>query len=319
MMPIDATLQEMTTPVEELAAALRRAVSPGTVVRANEALARRTTLRVGGRADLWVEPADEPDLSAVLAFADRMALPVMVIGRGSNLLIRDGGIRGLVLHLGRPGFAQVRAEGDRMRCGAGARLKAVAVEARKHGLSGLEFLEGIPGSVGGALRMNAGAHGSCVFDAVIEIRSLDRRGTAHVTAGSSFQAGYRSCPMLASQIAVEALLAGRPAPSGAIGQCMKEFNRKRWSTQPAAPSAGCVFKNPDSIPAGKLVDELGLKGMRIGGAMVSLEHGNFIVTDGSATASDVLRLIGRIQQEAKRARGIDLCTEVQIVGEEAEA
>ena len=296
---------------------LRRRVSPASVVREHEQLARRTTLRVGGGADLWFEPADEADLVAGLRLAGERNLPVMLIGRGSNLLVRDGGIRGLVVCLAQPHFLRVEIDGTRLRCGAGARLKTVAVEARRHGVAGLEFLEGIPGTVGGALRMNAGAHGGECFNLVREVRVVDARGEVRVLTPADMAPAYRSCPALRAQVAVEALFEGRPAAVEDIDRRMQEFNRKRWASQPAAPSAGCIFKNPDTIPAGRLVDELGLKGERLGGAMVSLEHGNFIVTTGPASASDVLGLIDRIRQRALSERGIHLETEVQIVGEEA--
>jgi UDP-N-acetylenolpyruvoylglucosamine reductase len=297
-------------------AALRSLLSAASVVLENESMARRTTLRVGGCADLWVEPASERDLAATLVFAREAALPVLVVGRGSNLLVRDGGLRGLVVSLSQSPFSSVEGEGDQLRCGAGARLKAVALEARKHALSGLEFLEGIPGSVGGALRMNAGAHGGCVFDRVVEVRLLDFEGKIHVLARDEIEAGYRSCPTLRSHVAVEALLRGIPSDEEAIGRRMKEFNQLRWASQPAAPSAGCMFKNPASVPAGKLVDELGLKGTRVGGAVVSQEHGNFIVTEGHTSSTDVLELIDRIKAEVRRQTGIELETEVQVVGEE---
>jgi len=300
----------------ELAEALRGVLSAVSVVRENEPLARRTTMRVGGSADVWVEPADEQDLSSLLSFISEKSLPVLVIGRGSNLLVRDGGVRGVVVSLAQPHFSRVVLKGGRLYCGAGVRLKAVAIEARKHGLAGLEFLEGIPGSVGGALRMNAGAHGGSTFGAVAEVRMLDMQGVVQVMAGDRMDAVYRSCTLLKRYVAVEAVFFGQPGESPVIDQRMKEFNEKRWASQPAAPSAGCIFKNPDSIPAGKLVDELGFKGVRVGGAMASQEHGNFIVTNGNATAADVLELIHRIKQEARVQRGLELQTEVQIVGEE---
>jgi UDP-N-acetylenolpyruvoylglucosamine reductase len=302
---------------QQMASALRAAVSVATTVRENEPLARRTTLRVGGPADVWVEPADEADLSAILACSSAHSWPIMVLGRGSNLLVRDGGIRGVVMSLSQPSFSNILVEGNRMRCGAGARLKAVAIEARRHGLAGLEFLEGIPGSVGGALRMNAGAHGGVAFGVVVEVRVLDQQGNSHVVAGGDMEAVYRSCPMLETHVAVEALLEGKADAPELIEKRMQAFNKKRWASQPAAPSAGCVFKNPESIPAGRLVEELGLKGARVGGAMVSLEHGNFVVTDGEARAADVLALIEQIQHRALNERGVSLQTEVQIVGEEA--
>lgn len=316
MMTAPVSSNETVLTPQALAHDLRGVVSAACVVRVSEPLARRTTLRVGGPADLWVEPADERDLSAALALAAARSVPVLAFGRGSNLLVRDGGIRGVVISLNQPHFSRVVVEEDRLRCGAGARLKAVAMEARRSRLSGLEFLEGIPGSVGGALRMNAGAHGGACFDVVREVRLLDPRGRLQVVKGSDMQAAYRSCPMLRTHVAVEALLEGRPAEAAVIEERMKALNHKRWSSQPAAPSAGCIFKNPDTIPAGKLVEELGLKGARVGGAMVSLEHGNFIVTDGTASSGDVLGLIDQIRELARLQRGLELEMEVQIVGEE---
>lgn len=300
---------------EETWAHLRAALAPATVIRRDEPLARRTTLRVGGPADFLVEPAGEEELSVLLKFCRRQDLPVFVLGRGSNLLIRDGGIRGVVISLAHADFSRIEIEGTILRCGAGARLKQVAVEARRAGVSGLEFLEGIPGSVGGALRMNAGAMGAATGDVVESIRLMDFEGRVSERGRSEVPWTYRSCPLLREQIALGAVLRGQALERDEIAARMAAFSRKRWDTQPAAPSAGCIFKNPETIPAGKLIDELGLKALRVGGASVSLEHGNFIVNDGTASAADVLQLIGRLQEKAREARGIDLRTEVEIVGE----
>jgi UDP-N-acetylmuramate--alanine ligase len=290
-------------------------LSAQSVVRRNERLAPRTTLRVGGPADLYVEPASEEDLSAVLSHCRNGGLPVFVLGRGSNLLVKDGGFRGAVISLPQPHFSRIEVAAPHLRCGAGSRLKQVAVEAKRHGLAGLEFLEGIPGSVGGALRMNAGAMGGAMFDVVESIRVMDLEGTVREFGVKDLRVEYRSCPALAKQIALAALMRGRPEARELIEARMRQFSQKRWQSQPAAPSAGCMFKNPASIPAGKLIDELGLKGTRVGGACVSVEHGNFIVTNGSATARDVLQLIEIIRERARQQRGIELEPEVQIIGE----
>jgi UDP-N-acetylmuramate--alanine ligase len=297
-------------------AALTARVTPGTVLRQDEPLARRTTLRVGGTADIYVEPSLETDLAAVLKCCSERQIPFIVLGRGSNLLIRDGGIRGVVICLAHPHFNQVEVQGERLICGAGARLKAVAIEARRHGLSGLEFLEGIPGSVGGAMRMNAGAMGSWLFDVVETIRFMDGSGAIHERRASEVNVEYRGCPLFKNHIALGATLRGQTAAPQGIQARMESFSRKRWESQPSQPSAGCIFKNPATIPAGKLIDELGLKGTRVGGAMVSDVHANFIVNNGTATARDVLNLIEVIKQRAKSARDIDLQTEVEILGEE---
>ncbi len=299
-----------------LAEQLAGMVSAETLVRCHEPLARRTTFRVGGPADLYVEPAGEEDLRTVVEFSHAHELALFVLGRGSNLLVRDGGFRGVVVCLNRPGFSAIEVTPPLLRCGAGARLKAVAVEARRHGLAGLEFLEGIPGAVGGALRMNAGAMGGSIFEAVESVRVMDAEGKVRDCPGAELRAVYRECVALKSQIALGAVLRGRPDLPQRIEERMNEFSRKRWRSQPAALSAGCAFKNPKTIPAGKLIEELGLKGMRVGGASVSLEHGNFIVNDGRATARDVLALMDLIRQRAQADRGIELETEVEVIGNE---
>jgi len=188
------------------------------------------------------------------------------------------------------------------------------VEAMRHNLSGLEFLEGIPGSVGGALRMNAGAMGGATFGVVKAIRVMDHFGSVRELVPGQFEVEYRSCPLLKNHIALGAVFQGQTAPREAIERRMSEFSLKRWDSQPAAPSAGCVFKNPAAIPAGRVIDDLGLKGTRVGGAMVSVEHGNYIVNDGTATARDILELIEVVKRCAKAERGIELQTEVEIIG-----
>lgn len=295
---------------------LAACVSPATAIRRREPLARYTTLRVGGPADVFVEPASEADLATAVRFCGARQIPFFILGRGSNLLVRDGGVRGVVISLSAPAFSQIVVSGEQLHCGAGARLKNVSVEAKRQGLSGLEFLEGIPGSVGGALRMNAGAMGSWTFDAVASIRYLDYAGNTHERTAREVPVEYRACPLLKTNIALGAVFQGRPRPRAEIEQCMKGYSEKRWTSQPAAPSAGCIFKNPDKIPAGRLVDELGLKGTRVGGAVVSAEHGNFIINDGKATAADVLALIAELKSRVLAARGIDLHTEVEIIGED---
>jgi UDP-N-acetylmuramate--L-alanine ligase/UDP-N-acetylenolpyruvoylglucosamine reductase len=294
---------------------LRASVSAETPVHANEALAKRTTLRVGGTADYFVEPANEADLAALLKLCAELKLPFTIIGRGSNLLIRDGGIRGLVISLGHENFSRVQIIGEHMHCGAGAKLKTVSVEARRAGLAGLEFLEGIPGSVGGALRMNAGAMGSWMFEVVEQIRFMDFSGHAQERKASEVNVEYRGCPLFKTHIALGAVLHGTPASKEVIQERANQFNSKRWETQPAQPSAGCIFKNPKTVPAGKLIDELGLKGTKRGGAMISTVHGNFIVNEGNATAKDVLELIELVKQTAKARCGIELETEVEIIGD----
>jgi UDP-N-acetylenolpyruvoylglucosamine reductase len=297
---------------DEIAARVSRA----TVIRHNEPLAKHTTLRVGGPTDVYVEPPNEDDLANVVKFCGEHGVPFFILGRGSNLLVRDGGFRGVVICLSQPHFSKIEIVGEKIFCGAGAKLKNVSVEAKRNDLSGVEFLEGIPGSVGGALRMNAGAMGGATFDAVESVRVMDFDGHVRELAPAEMAVEYRSCAALKDHIALGAVFRCQTLPRAEIEQRMKGYSEKRWGSQPAAPSAGCIFKNPGAIPAGRLVDELGLKGARVGGAVVSAEHGNFIVNDGKATARDVLELISILKAKARTERGIELHTEVEIIGEE---
>jgi UDP-N-acetylenolpyruvoylglucosamine reductase len=316
MTQANAIGEGLKSKVDELADELAEGVARGTVIRRHEPLARRTTLRVGGPADIYVEPVSDHDLASVVKLCHRHQRPFFLLGRGSNLLVRDGGFRGVVVCLAHPHFRRIEVAGEKLHCGAGARLKDVAGEAKRQSLAGLEFLEGIPGSVGGALRMNAGAMGGATFSIVESVRLMDGAGKIRELAIGKIKVEYRCCPLLEDHIALSAVFKGVKAAREEIRARMKQFSERRWSAQPAAPSAGCIFKNPAAIPAGKLVDELGLKGTRVGGAMVSAEHGNFIVNDGRATARDILQLIKLIRQRAKVERGIDLCAEVEIIGED---
>ena len=286
-----------------------------TLVRQNEPLSKHTTMRVGGAADLYVEPATEQDLGKVLAFCAKRGHKTLFLGRGSNLLVKDAGFRGVVICLAHRYFSRIEIAGNRITCGAGARLKSISVEAKRSGLAGLEFLEGIPGSLGGGLRMNAGAMGGSLFDVVETVRLMGHDGQIREQAPAELPVMYRSCATFKDHVALSAVLRGQPGSRDAIEERMNAYSRKRWDSQPAAPSAGCIFKNPPSTSAGKLIDELGLKGTRVGGAVVSAEHGNFIVNDGAATARDVLELIEVIRKRVRAERDIELQTEVEIVGE----
>ncbi|MCS7048103.1 MAG: UDP-N-acetylmuramate--L-alanine ligase [Verrucomicrobiae bacterium] len=295
---------------------LRALVSAGSRVRSGEPMSKHTSLRVGGPAEFWVEPKDERDLARVLHYCHVRQIPVTVVGRGTNLLVRDGGIDGVVIHLDGDEFTKVWVEGDRIFARAGARLRTVVNAARRACLGGLEFLEGIPGSVGGALRMNAGAMGHQTFEVVERLRYMSMAGEVYEAEARTVPVGYRSCPVLQSHIALEATLVGTPTELSRIDAVLRLFESKRWSSQPAKPSAGCIFKNPPQIPAGKLIDELGLKGLRVGGACISERHGNFIVNEGGATARDILQLVELIRERARRERGIELEPEVMILGKD---
>lgn len=286
-------------------------------VRLYEPLAKHTTLRVGGPAQFWVEPRNEEAFADLIRYCRRENLPLFVIGRGSNLLVRDGGIRGVVVHPCGGEFDRVEVAGNEITAGVGAKLKQVAYAGKAAALGGLEWMEGIPGAVGGGLRMNAGAMGAQTFEHIVRIRYLDAEGNAHTKTPAELEINYRHVPSLDHNYAVSAVFRGTSAAPEEIARRLEESQEKRRTTQPSAKSAGCIFKNPASIPAGKLVDELGLKNSRVGQARVSEVHGNFIINEGGATAADVLELIERIKDVARTQRGVELETEVQIVGEPA--
>src|SRR5947208_4378979 len=286
-------------------------------VRLYEPLAKHTTLRVGGPAQFWVEPRTEAAFAELIRFCRREGLPRFVLGRGSNLLVRDGGIRGVVVHPSGGDFDKVEVSGNEISGGVGAKLKQIAYAGKAAGLGGLEWMEGIPGAVGGGLRMNAGAMGAQTFEKVVRVRYLDAKGEAHTKTRDELEVHYRNFPLLENNFAVSAVFRGEPAPLEEIVRKLQESQEKRRTSQPAAKSAGCIFKNPDSCPVGKLVDELGLKNCRVGKARVSEVHSNFIVNDGGATAAEMLELIEKIKSVARAKRGIELETEVQIVGEPA--
>jgi len=293
---------------------LQGVMGPG-LIKLYEPLAKHTTLRVGGPAQFWVEPETENGLAALVKHAANNKIPLMVMGRGSNLLIRDGGIRGIVVHLARGEFRKIEVSGGLITAGVGVKLKELAYAARDAGIGGFEWMEGIPGNVGGGLRMNAGAMGAETFGNVVSVRYLDEHCGIHTKATSEFDVHYRDIPALKTNYALSATFRGHPSSAEKIEGLLQESMNKRRSSQPKESSAGCIFKNPGSCPAGKLVDELGLKNLTVGKARVSEVHGNFIVNDGGASASDVLALIDKIKAVALKERGIELHTEVQIVGE----
>ncbi|HAK07486.1 MAG TPA: UDP-N-acetylenolpyruvoylglucosamine reductase [Spartobacteria bacterium] len=286
-------------------------------VRLYEPLSKHTTLRVGGPAQFWVEPRNENAFADLIRFCRQENLALFVIGRGSNLLVRDGGIRGVVVHPCGGDFDKIDINGAEITAGVGAKLKEIAYAGKSAGIGGLEWMEGIPGAVGGGLRMNAGAMGAQTFENVVRVRYLDAEGNSCTKTPDELDVRYRNIPELENNFAVSAVFRGNPAPVEEIVRKLEASQEKRRTSQPAAKSAGCIFKNPDSCPAGKLVDEIGLKNARVGKARVSEVHGNFIVNDGGATAADMLELIEKIKSTAREKRGIELETEVQIVGEPA--
>ncbi|MDA8975608.1 UDP-N-acetylmuramate--L-alanine ligase, partial [Akkermansiaceae bacterium] len=244
-------------------------------IRLYEPMAKHTTLRVGGPAQFWIEPSTFESFAEAVIYCKARGIPVRVVGRGSNLLVRDGGIRGAVIHPKGGIFSEVTAEGNTITAGAGARFKKLSSVAREHGIGGFEWMEGIPGNVGGGLRMNAGAMRVETFDQVISVTFLDEDGK--IRTRDEIKSSYRSVPELRRNYALAATFKGSSAGAENIQELLDESRHHRNTTQPKAASAGCIFKNPEVMGAGRLIDELGLKETGVGKAEVSPEHGNFIV------------------------------------------
>jgi UDP-N-acetylenolpyruvoylglucosamine reductase len=245
-------------------------------------------------------------------------VPIFMLGRGSNLIVPDAGVEGLVISLARPGWARFeRLPDGTVRVGAGLRLKHLCGLAASAGLAGFEFLEGIPGNVGGALRMNAGAMGGWIFDVVVAVRLMTRDGEVRLLPRADLHAGYRECAELREAIAVEAVLRPRAEVGGPdVARQIESYRHRRHESQPREPSAGCIFKNPPDTSAGRLIDACGLKGERIGDAEVSSVHANFIVNRGRATSADVLALIQRVRGQVRQATGVELEPEALLYGRE---
>lgn len=299
--------------------AMRALTGPDAGIVLYEPLARHTTLRVGGPAHFWCEPHTSAAFAALLRYAQEQSLPVFVMGRGSNLLVRDGGIDGLVIHPDGGEFDEIQIDAARheVRAGAGVRYKQLTGAAAAAQIGGFEWMEGIPGEVGGGLRMNAGAMGVETFQQVVSVRVLESDGTVRDLTPGEMEVHYREVPTLKTRYVLSALFRGAAGDPAEIKRRMDESTQKRKASQPIAASAGCIFKNPSSaLPAGKLIDELGLKDSHVGPARVSTVHGNFIVNEGAASAREVLQLIAQLQARARAERGIELQTEVQIVGNE---
>lgn len=294
---------------------LQAAMGPG-VARLYEPMAKHTTMRVGGPAQFWLEPETEEGFCELARKAHEAGIPFMVVGRGSNLIVRDGGLRGAVVRLRRGVFGEFRVEGERVHAGAGVRLKALSGAAITAGLAGFEWMEGIPGDVGGCLRMNAGAMGVEAFGQVELLRYADPEGNVFEKTPRELEVHYRNVPLLRTNYALSAVFRGTACSPAEVEQRTREYAAKRKSSQPPGASAGCVFRNPPGAKAGQLIDSAGLKNMRVGAACVSDVHANFILNNGGASAADVLALVEQVRAEVSRHHGVRLETEVQIIGEE---
>ncbi|MFC3053037.1 UDP-N-acetylmuramate dehydrogenase [Kordiimonas pumila] len=279
----------------------------------NASLARLSWFRTGGPAQVLFEPADEADL---VAFLRRIPgfIPLTVIGVGSNLLVRDGGVSGVVIRLGRA-FADIRIRGDIVKAGAAAVDVHVAKASARGGLTGLEFLIGVPGTVGGALRMNAGAYGQEVSEVLQHAHAVDRYGHIHEFTAQDFKFSYRQCKIDDTMIFLSASFQAQIGEPAAIKARMEEINATRGETQPLGTrTGGSTFKNPEGYKAWELIDAAGCRGMRIGGAQVSEKHCNFLINTGDATAADIEELGETVRRLVKENCGIELEWEIQRIG-----
>jgi UDP-N-acetylmuramate dehydrogenase len=279
----------------------------------NEPLAPLTWFRVGGPAQALFMPEDAADLAYFLGTIPP-DVPVTVIGLGSNLIVRDGGVPGVVVRLGR-GFSDITVEGDRIVAGAAVPDVRVARAAQEAGLAGLAFLRGIPGAIGGALRMNGGAYGRETKDVLIEARAVDRQGRAHVLTNADMRYSYRHCGAPEDFIFTQATFQGAPGDRAAIAAEMEKITESREATQPIkSRTGGSTFKNPPGRKAWELIDAAGCRGMVVGGAQVSEMHCNFLINLGNATAADIETLGETVRARVKQNSGVDLEWEIKRIG-----
>src|SRR5881628_713989 len=279
-----------------------------------ERLAPHTSLRIGGPADYFVRVATEKDLVGAIQVAREHELPVFVLGGGTNLLVADDGIRGVVLH---NGWRETSVEGTTIDASSGTELAHVAAVAAKAGIVGLEWMATVPGTVGGAVHGNAGAYGSETKDVLVNAELMDLDGKTWTAANAELGFAYRTSALQkTSTIVLRARFRGTPGERTTAVKKIKEIANDRMAKQPLAqPNTGSIFRNPPGDHAGRLIEAAGLKGATEGGAMVSTKHANFIVNIGDASALDVKRLMERCQREVKEKFGVDLIPEVEMVGE----
>ncbi len=286
------------------------------ILRASEPLHKKNWFGVGGAAEVYFEPADIDDLSLMMRFMPNE--PCTILGSGSNVLIRDGGIPGIVIHLGQP-FSRISLEGETLICGAGASLMEIARFAEKNSIAGFEFMSGIPGSLGGGIRMNAGAFKRSLKDVLVSLTVMMPNGELQEVNPKDMEIfAYRQCYLPNDWVFVEARLRGEKVPDAHdITEKMRLYKEKREAAQPqGVRTAGSTFKNPDGLQVWKLIDNVGLRGAKEGGAMVSEKHANFLINTGSATAKDIETLGNRIVQAVRRQEGITLEWEIKKMGVE---
>jgi UDP-N-acetylmuramate dehydrogenase len=280
---------------------------------ANQSLAELTWFRVGGPAQVLFVPEDEADLAYALGRLPR-DVPVTVVGLGSNLIVRDGGVPGVVIRLGR-GFNDIAVEGTRVRVGAAVPDVRVARAAQEAGVAGLAFLRGIPGAVGGALRMNGGAYGRETKDVLIEARGVDRSGAVRTFDNAAMGFSYRHCGVAEDVVFTQALLQGGPGDPHKIAAEMEAITEAREATQPVkSRTGGSTFKNPPGAKAWQLIDAAGCRGLKLGGAQVSELHCNFLINLGTASAADIEALGETVRARVKQNAGVDLEWEIKRIG-----
>ena len=290
-------------------------VIPEESIRLEEPMKNHTTFRIGGNADYFVSASKE-QLTKILAVAKQDEVPVTIIGNGSNLLVKDGGIRGLVVEIGKS-MEDIQVHGNCITAGAGALLSKIARAAADAGLSGLEFASGIPGSLGGAVVMNAGAYGGEMKQVLVSAKVLDKDGEEKTLSNEELELSYRhSCIEEKGYIVVEATIQLNPREKEQILEEMEDIRKRRLAKQPLEfPSAGSTFKRPEGYFAGKLIQDCGLSGYAVGGAQVSEKHNGFVINKGNATAQDVQNLIKDVKKEVYRQFQVELVPEVKIIGE----
>lgn len=290
------------------------AVLPAERIRRDESMARHTTMGVGGAADWFLLPETVEELTALVKALSTAGVPYFMLGGGANLLVRDSGIRGVVIAMNR--LSGVEVSGNKITALAGTPTAVVARVAYEAALSGLEFAAGIPGTIGGAAYMNAGAFGGDMAQIVRRVMTLDETGVSHTYEMSELAYAYRYSRFMERSgtiVTIEMELV--KGNQETISEAMKEYQRKRRETQPSERSAGSTFKRPEGVAAAKLIDDLGLKGFSVGGAAVSEKHAGFVVNRGHATCADVLAVMEEVRNRVQARYGILLEPEVRIIGE----
>ena len=301
--------------MKQAAERLKQAVGAG-IFLTDEPMSRHTTFRTGGPADIYIEPSGVEELKQVLDICREENVAYTIIGNGSNLLVGDGGYRGVLISFGKP-FAQVTIEGAQVRTGAGALLSAVAKQVLNASLTGFEFAAGIPGTIGGAVVMNAGAYGGELCQVLREATVLTPEGEVKTLPAEELELGYRtSCIQKNGYIVLEAVLQLQPGNADDIRAVMDALASKRRDMQPVEyPSAGSTFKRPEGHFAGRLIQDAGLRGFRVGGAQVSEKHCGFVINRDHATSADILSLCRQVQEKVKAQFGVELELEVKLLGE----